>query len=156
MLLATCNYCTNELLQKNKMTDANSLHLSIEYHSGIPVYKQIIQAITAAVESGGLQTGDRLPTIRDLSRLLKVNPNTVAKAYREMELTQLLETNGRNGSQINDKRQSQGRIPVSEKKKKLDQIYATALAEARASQISEADLRQRFAEGSQNSGENNV
>jgi GntR family transcriptional regulator len=56
----------------------------IEFHSGIPVYKQIIHQVQAAVTSGQLKEGDQLPTIRALHQQLNVNPNTVAKADREL------------------------------------------------------------------------
>ncbi len=58
----------------------------IEFDSGIPVYKQIIHRISGAVAQGALREGDRLPTIRALHEALNINPNTVAKAYRELEL----------------------------------------------------------------------
>ena len=57
---------------------------NIEFHSGIPVYKQIIHQVQAAVTAGQLKEGDQLPTIRALHQQLNVNPNTVAKAYREL------------------------------------------------------------------------
>ncbi len=123
---------------------SETLQLRIEYHSGIPVYRQIIQGITAAVEEGRLQDGDRLPTIRELSSALKVNPNTVAKAYREMELMHLLEGHGRNGSVINDLRAPLAVLSDEEKAEKLNQIYLRAVAEATAHQISEKELRERF------------
>lgn len=116
------------------------LDLGIEYHSGIPVYRQIINGINAAVSSGTLQVGDRLPTIRELSSRLDVNPNTVAKAYREMELTQLVETRGRNGSRISAPPDGEGALSVAARRKVLERIYATALAEARAHGIDETEL----------------
>ena len=64
----------------------------LEFQSGIPVYKQIIHHIQAAVAEGRLTEGDQLPTIRALHRKLKVNPNTVAKAYRELELLGAIST----------------------------------------------------------------
>src|ERR1700677_3412341 len=59
---------------------------SIEFHSGIPVYKQIINHLRAAMADGRLPEGEQLPTVRALHKKLNVNPNTVAKAYRELEL----------------------------------------------------------------------
>src|ERR1035437_5302881 len=58
---------------------------AVEFHSGIPVYRQIIHQIQAAVAAGRLKPDDQLPTIRALHKKLKVNPNTVARAYRELE-----------------------------------------------------------------------
>ncbi len=58
---------------------------TVEFHSGIPVYRQIIHQVQAAITAGRLQEGDQLPTIRALHQQLNVNPNTVAKAYRELE-----------------------------------------------------------------------
>ena len=52
----------------------------IEFHSGIPAYKQIANRLTSAMADGTLASGDRLPTIRELNQALGVNPNTVAKA----------------------------------------------------------------------------
>ena len=62
----------------------------IEFHSGIPVYKQIIHQVQAAITAGRLKAGDQLPTIRALHEQLNVNPNTVAKAYRELQHLGLL------------------------------------------------------------------
>jgi len=67
----------------------------IESDSGIPIYKQIIHQITAAIANGTLAIGNRLPTIRELNRNLGVNPNTVAKAYRELTHKGLID--GRRG-----------------------------------------------------------
>ena len=58
---------------------------TLEFHSGIPVYKQIIHHVQAAVAAGRLTEGNQLPTIRALHEKLGVNPNTVAKAYRELQ-----------------------------------------------------------------------
>src|SRR5688500_19955129 len=57
----------------------------LEFHSGIPVYMQIMHHVQAAVAAGRLKEGDQLPTIRALREKLEVNPNTVAKAYRELQ-----------------------------------------------------------------------
>lgn len=68
--------------------------------SGIPPYEQIRSQIAQHVESGELQPGDRLPTVRRLAEDLGVATNTVARAYRELEHAGVIETRGRGGSFI--------------------------------------------------------
>ncbi len=121
-----------------------TIHLSIEYHSGIPVYRQIINSVTSAVANGELKAGDSLPTIRSLAAELKINPNTVAKAYREMELTGVIESAGRNGTVVTAEKTALPRPSPAEKEEKLREIYSRVLAEAKAYRISEADLAEMF------------
>ena len=59
--------------------------------SGVPLYLQLIEQVRHGIELGALKTGDQLPGIRKLARELVMNPNTVAKAYREMEHEGLIE-----------------------------------------------------------------
>ncbi len=64
---------------------ADLLHLQIDPHSGIPVYRQMMDQVKYYVASGALKPGDQLPSIRELARNLAVNPTTVVKAYTELE-----------------------------------------------------------------------
>ena len=64
------------------------LHISSD---GLPIYLQIVDQIRFRIVSGQLRAGDELPTIRGLAESLRVNPNTVARAYRELEVEQLIE-----------------------------------------------------------------
>lgn len=57
----------------------------IDYHSGVPVYLQLVQQVQAAVAAGTLRDGDQLPSVRALAEELRVNRNTVAKAWQELE-----------------------------------------------------------------------
>src|SRR5678815_4811485 len=61
------------------------LGLEIDYDRGLPVYRQIYEAVTRALASGALGRDEQLPTIHELARRLEINPNTVARAYRELE-----------------------------------------------------------------------
>lgn len=70
----------------------------IDYHSGVPVYLQLVQQVKAAVAAGTLRDGDQLPSVRALAEELRVNRNTVAKAYAEMESEGLVES--RQGSGV--------------------------------------------------------
>ena len=66
--------------------------LQINYKSGKPVYLQVVDQIKAAAASGALQPGEALPCIRPLAEELRVNRNTIAKAYSELESTGVIET----------------------------------------------------------------
>jgi GntR family transcriptional regulator len=59
---------------------------SIDLHSGVPVYRQLIDQVRSGIASGSLTAGDQLPTVRQLAVDLEINPNTVMRAYRELEL----------------------------------------------------------------------
>src|SRR5437763_14672781 len=66
--------------------------LQISFKSGTPIYLQIVDQIKAAAASGALQTGEALPSIRPLAEELRVNRNTIAKAYSELESQGIVET----------------------------------------------------------------
>ena len=124
-----------------------SVQLAIEYHSGIPVYRQIINAVTSAVANGEIGDGDPVPTIRSLAEELKINPNTVAKAYRELELSGVVASAGRNGTVVTARRKTVARPSRAEKEQKLKEIHSRVMAEARAHGLSEEDLVRVFVGG---------
>jgi GntR family transcriptional regulator len=76
------------------------MNLTIDAKSPLPVYQQVIQSIKLEVLSGGLRDGDPLPSIRDLAKLLRINPNTVAKAYYALEAEGFCEGRSGSGSRV--------------------------------------------------------
>ena len=72
----------------------------LDLQSGVPVYRQIIDQVRGGIASGALSVGDQLPTVRQLAVDLSINPNTVVRAYRELELGGLLETHQGTGTFI--------------------------------------------------------
>lgn len=81
-----------------------NINFSLDNGSGVPVYRQIINQIENAVVSGRMAVGDRLPTIRSLAVSLKINPNTIAKAYNELEIRGIVQTQVGSGTYIADKK----------------------------------------------------
>lgn len=73
---------------------------SIDSRSPLPVYRQLCRAVKLEILAGILTDGDQLPSIRDLARLLKINPNTVAKAYTALEKEGLVEGKMGSGSRV--------------------------------------------------------
>ena len=69
-------------------------------HSGVPVYRQLIDQVQAATAAGSLRVGEQLPTVRQVAVDLTINPNTVLRAYREMEIRGFLETQQGSGTFI--------------------------------------------------------
>lgn len=72
--------------------------LTVDPRSGVPIYLQIIEQIKRSVALGVLQDGEQLPTVKQLALDLTVNPNTVAKAYRDLERESVIETFAGRGS----------------------------------------------------------
>jgi len=72
----------------------------IDPKSALPIYRQIIEQIRRSVAAGQLAPGDQLPSVRDLAAHLLVNPNTVARVYRDLERDGLLETRRGQGTYI--------------------------------------------------------
>ena len=77
---------------------------SLDPDNGVAIYRQIIQQIEYAILSGRMKSGDQLPTIRALAVELKTNPNTIAKAYGELEIRGILATQVGSGTYISDKK----------------------------------------------------
>ncbi len=75
-----------------------SSSFTVDPRSGVPIYLQLMEQVKRAVALGTLGAGDRLPTVKALALELTVNPNTVARAYRELERDGVIETSAGRGS----------------------------------------------------------
>ena len=87
--------------------------------SGVPFHRQIVDQIRYGIASGRLLPGEQLPTVRDLAVQLQVNPNTVRKAYSDLELLGILNTQQGTGTFVGDQ---QVEIGEAEKQRMLEQI----------------------------------
>jgi GntR family transcriptional regulator len=76
----------------------------LDAHSGVPVYRQLIDQVQGGVASGTLEAGEQLPTVRQVAVDLAINPNTVLRAYREMEIRGLLDSQQGTGTFIADRK----------------------------------------------------
>src|ERR1700747_2604452 len=77
---------------------------ALNLHSGVPVYRQLIDQVRSGMALGSLTAGDQLPTVRQMAVDLAINPNTVMRAYRELELSGLLETHQGTGTFVAKKK----------------------------------------------------
>lgn len=103
------------------------MEFSIDFKSGVPFYRQIIEQIKFGIASGELGPGDRLPTVRQLAVELSINPNTVVRAYRELEIEGVLNTQQGSGTFIGNEKPEIDRL---EKQRMLDQILTDLMARA--------------------------
>jgi len=101
----------------------------LDVQSGVPVYRQIIDQVTGGMASGVLKAGDQLPTVRQLAVDLAINPNTVVRAYGELEIRGVLETQQGTGTFIS--RQKIKRDEV-ERQRRLNQLVSELIARAGA------------------------
>jgi DNA-binding transcriptional regulator YhcF (GntR family) len=106
-----------------------TLKFSLDLKSGVPFYKQVILQVEMAIVDGRLNNGDQLPTVRKLAVELKINPNTVGRAYNELEIRGIVNTQQGTGTFISDKK-----IELSdvEKEKILSELTRPYLSNARA------------------------
>ena len=80
-----------------------TLKIQLDVKSGVPFYRQVIDQVKAAIAIGSIEAGDRLPTVRQLAVDLSINPNTVSRAYTELELTGLVETQMGSGTFVGNR-----------------------------------------------------
>ena len=115
----------------------------LDLKSGVPVYRQIIDQVRGAVASGSLRAGDQLPTVRQLAVDLAINPNTVVRAYRELELGGLLETHQGTGTFISSQKIKRSE---AERERQLSQIVGDCVARAGAAGFTVEDLIEQLHE----------
>ena len=113
------------------------IEFKLDPKSGVPFYRQIIEQIRYGIASGKLQVGEQLPTVRSLAVDLKVNLNTVSKAYRELEIQNVLETQQGTGTFIGSVRIE---ISENERQKKIKDICTEFLNIAATYGFSAKDL----------------
>lgn len=89
------------------------MHIHISPKDGVPIYRQIIQQVKYLVASGRLSPGEEIPPIRTLAKQLIINPNTVARAYRDLETEGVVESKQGSGTSISEN----GLSPLARKEK---------------------------------------
>src|ERR1051326_735595 len=127
---------------RNDPTSA-SFQFALDLHSGVPVYRQIIDQVRSGVASGSLTAGDQLPTVRQLAVDLAINPNTVLRAYRELELGGLLETHQGTGTFVANKKVEKN---SAERDRRLTQMAGKFAARAADAGFTLEDLIDRLRE----------
>lgn len=116
------------------------LILQIDFRSGLPIYTQIVNQVQSQIASGIIKPGDQLPTVRALAEELRVNFNTVARAYRIMDEARIISTQQGRGTYITEKPPPN----VSEKLRRetLEALTHRYISEATRLEFSKSEIRQ--------------
>ena len=122
---------------------AQSFQFQLDLSTGVPVYRQLIDQVHAALSAAALKPGDRLPTVRQVAVDLAINPNTVVRAYKELEIRGILTTQQGTGTFIAER-------PVEtadgERERKLYLLAGEVAARAGAAGFTLDELMERLAE----------
>ncbi len=118
-------------------SEGRGIEFTLDVKNGVPFYKQIILQVEMAIADGRLVQGDQLPTVRSLAVDLSINPNTVAKAYSQLEIRGIVTTQQGSGTFVSDKK-----ILISdiERERVLAELTRTFVTQAGAYGLGIADL----------------
>src|SRR5512147_2581422 len=124
------------------------IDFKLDLKSGVPFHRQIVDQIKYGIASGRLLPGEQLPTVRDLAVQLEVNPNTVRKAYSDLELLGILDTQQGTGTFVGHK---EIEIGEDEKQRMLRQVCDELVARGHQYNLTLADivehLQRRLSDG---------
>src|SRR5262245_26948999 len=109
--------------------------------SGVPIYLQLMEQVKHAIETGALRPGDQLPGIRPLAEELVINPNTVAKAYRELEHEGVVELRHGAGAFVSGAARGKSE---TEKVKAAQTVMSGAVERLRVKGLSDEEIRRLF------------
>src|ERR1700758_3712022 len=121
--------------------DRRPFQFRLDLASGVPVYRQIIDQVMSGMAAGALKAGQQLPTVRQLAVDLAVNPNTVVRAYRELEIRGVLETQQGTGTFIALKEVQQDE---GERRRRLAQLVSEFVARAGSAGFTVDELKEQL------------
>ena len=113
----------------------------LDLASGVPVYRQIMDQVMAGIAAGTLAAGDQLPTVRQLAVDLEINPNTVVRAYKELEIRGLLDTHHGTGTFIGTNKVKRNEV---EHQRQLNQLVSDFTARAGAAGFTVDELLEQL------------
>ena len=112
--------------------------LEIDTANGLAIYEQVVRQLKFAVASGQVRSGERVPSVRELSKQLAINPNTVARAYRQLQDEQVLEVVRGQGMQVQSGAERRCR---ADRSRLVADRLQSVLDEARRSGLSQQQVR---------------
>ena len=132
-------------------TQKRSFEFRLDLHSGVPVYRQIIDQVQGGIAAGSLTAGHQLPTVRQVAVDLAINPNTVARAWREMEIRGIIETQQGTGTFISHQKVEGREV---ERRRQLERLIDDFVARAGAAGFRIEDLIEQLRDRQNDPGKN--
>jgi GntR family transcriptional regulator len=120
-----------------------TFRFQLDFASGVPVYRQLIEQVRNGIAFNSLRPGDQLPTVRQTAVDLAINPNTVVRAYRELEIRGTIETHQGTGTFVSSQKVERD---DTERQRQLDQIVSDFVARASAAGFKIEELLARLTE----------
>lgn len=130
---------------------SNAFELRIDSASGVPFYRQIIDCVLLGLAQSSLKPGDKLPTVRQAAVDLSINPNTVIRAYKELEIRGIVTTEQGTGTFITVRRE-QVNTADAERRRQLEAQVDDFLSRAGAAGFHVADVLEILEERSEKRG----
>ncbi|HEY3836124.1 MAG TPA: GntR family transcriptional regulator [Bryobacteraceae bacterium] len=120
-----------------------SFAFRLDLESGVPAYRQIIDQVTGGLAAGSLSSGEQLPTVRHVAVELSINPNTVMRAYRELEIRGIIDSLQGTGTFISEQN---GKPDEAERQRRLGQLAGEFVARAGAAGFTIPELLEQLKE----------
>jgi GntR family transcriptional regulator len=130
-------------MNTSRTPSRKAFEFRLDPESGVPVYRQLIDQVMGGMAAGALAAGHQLPTVRQVAVDLSINPNTVVRAYRELEIRGVLETQQGTGTFISQQKVKRDDL---ERDRQLGQLVADFVARAGAAGFTIQDLLEQLRE----------
>jgi len=130
-------------MMKTSRTPSRNFEFRLDPQSGVPVYRQLIDQVMGGMAAGVLTAGHQLPTVRQVAVDLAINPNTVVRAYRELEIRGILETQQGTGTFISQQKVKRDEV---ERQRQLTQLVGDFVARAGAAGFTIGELLEQLHE----------
>jgi GntR family transcriptional regulator len=132
---------------------SEAFQFRLDMKSGVPVYRQLIDQVLVAIAAGHLNAGNQLPTVRQLAVDLSINPNTVVRAYKELEIRGMLTTQQGTGTFITSKKV---KTDEAQRQKRLSQMLGEFVARVSADGYTVEDILERLNDLAASSGKGKI
>jgi GntR family transcriptional regulator len=128
-------------MNNTRSSERKGFDFRLDLESGVPVYRQIIDQVTGGMAAGKLASGHQLPTVRQVAVDLEINPNTVVRAYRELEIRGVLETQQGTGTFVSQQKVKRDDL---ERQRQLNQLVGEFVSRAGAAGFTIGELLEQL------------